>query len=277
MVKKAASIIDRSVDRLGYWIGGYTILSGFYAWLLNQLPILAELNWAAFVLLGIGLSLVSAFLISASLAMVRFFKPLPNSTGLIEASDEYRKQGELEHQASNALVLEKYEDKFRDEIESIKVHLGNVEQSTISHNRLLALEEALKIAEPKTKQVSDAKSKITDRMAVFVNDPLLAEDSYANEVQLLLDSVIEAPTEFAKDFGDILNFKYDSVGTPRMDNNPHSVTAPFQAEMPSDRSRYEYQKKWERFERAEKFWKPIPRKINQMIFSERRKLLDLKS
>ena len=77
-------IFDKGVDRFGYWIGGYTILSGLLSWLGKQLKFLELYGWPEAIVLGLGfaciLMLVLAVTFSVTLSAWRFFRPLKETT-----------------------------------------------------------------------------------------------------------------------------------------------------------------------------------------------------
>ncbi|MGB3723267.1 MAG: hypothetical protein WA979_10685 [Pacificimonas sp.] len=68
---------DKGVDRLGYWFGFYTLLSGALSWVGNKLAFLSAYGWPEAVLFGLFFSAVLMILVTSSLALWRYFKPLP--------------------------------------------------------------------------------------------------------------------------------------------------------------------------------------------------------
>jgi hypothetical protein len=72
---------DKGADLLSRWFLVYTVMTGAYAWLAKHVTFLKGLNWAELILVGIGCSLVTIFVVAASLALIRYFRPMtvPNA------------------------------------------------------------------------------------------------------------------------------------------------------------------------------------------------------
>jgi hypothetical protein len=69
--------IDRWVDRIVYWAGGYVLLSGAMTWAASYLEILKPYGRAETLFFGIGAASVLALVSAAFLAAWRYFRPLP--------------------------------------------------------------------------------------------------------------------------------------------------------------------------------------------------------
>ena len=65
------------LDRIAVWYGWYAVMSGGYAWLASRLGFLSGLGWPEWIIIGIGASLSTAFVATASLALWRQYRPLP--------------------------------------------------------------------------------------------------------------------------------------------------------------------------------------------------------
>lgn len=71
--------INTGAGSLVNWITLAGILSGGFSWLVKKVTWLGNLNWPEAILLGIGGAMLLMFAASLSLALWRYFKPLPSS------------------------------------------------------------------------------------------------------------------------------------------------------------------------------------------------------
>lgn len=72
-------VIDRAVDRIGYWIGLLVILWLAMTWLFHEIAAVAAFGWAAIVVAAIIGTAIVAASVGALLAGWRYFHPLPQS------------------------------------------------------------------------------------------------------------------------------------------------------------------------------------------------------
>ncbi len=92
------------VDRLGYWYGGYLLLSAFFTWLLAKLPILNSLTWPAYILIGIALALITVLTVTASLALFRIFKPISKIQTIDDSKSLLISNRAHDEQSSTSLI-----------------------------------------------------------------------------------------------------------------------------------------------------------------------------
>jgi len=71
--------IDRAVDRFGYWVGAYTIMSGGFAWLASKMEAL-HIGWAEAVFIGVFVAGGVTLVVSTGLVAWRQFHPLPGQS-----------------------------------------------------------------------------------------------------------------------------------------------------------------------------------------------------
>jgi uncharacterized membrane protein len=67
---------DKGADLLSRWSVVYLAMTAVFTWLAKNVPFFDTLNWAELIFLGIICSLVTIFVAAASLAMIRYFRPL---------------------------------------------------------------------------------------------------------------------------------------------------------------------------------------------------------
>ena len=70
--------IDKGVDILIRWFGVLGVLSAGLAFGAKRATWLADANWADAILIGVGLALLTMLGVTASLALFRVFRPLPD-------------------------------------------------------------------------------------------------------------------------------------------------------------------------------------------------------
>lgn len=71
---RSAPIVDRWVDRLGYW-GFWPVMTTVWTFLNSKLVWLESYGWAEWIALGVVFSLVTGLAIATTLALYRQFKP----------------------------------------------------------------------------------------------------------------------------------------------------------------------------------------------------------
>lgn len=81
-LKQHFPFVDKWVDRSGYWQPPLLLLWGGMSWAASSISTLAQFGWGAVVLAGLAVACLAALLISASLALYRYFRPLPLSESL---------------------------------------------------------------------------------------------------------------------------------------------------------------------------------------------------
>ncbi|GAA5054290.1 hypothetical protein GCM10023208_16970 [Erythrobacter westpacificensis] len=74
------SKVDKAVDRFGYWIGAYTIMTGVFSWIAKQMDAYA-LGWPEAFFIGLFSAGFVVLIVSAGLIGWRFFNPLSPPIG----------------------------------------------------------------------------------------------------------------------------------------------------------------------------------------------------
>jgi hypothetical protein len=86
-IRKHFPAIDRFVDRTGYWsaffVAGWLAMS----WVANSISGLAQFGWGAVVFAGLAVACLAVLSLTGSLALYRYFSPLPPGVPLVAASD----------------------------------------------------------------------------------------------------------------------------------------------------------------------------------------------
>jgi hypothetical protein len=85
-IKKHFPAIDRFVDRTGYW--GAFFFAGWLAmsWIANSISGLAQFGWGAVVFAGLAVACLAVLSLTGSLALYRYFSPLPPAVPPVGAS-----------------------------------------------------------------------------------------------------------------------------------------------------------------------------------------------
>jgi hypothetical protein len=74
-LKRHFPIIDRNVDRFGYWAAAILLLWSTMTTVVSWLPSTANLAVAIFI--GLGATCAISLTISVALVAIRYFRPLP--------------------------------------------------------------------------------------------------------------------------------------------------------------------------------------------------------
>lgn len=69
--------VDRLVDRFGYWGAFFVAIWVAMSGIANSISGLAQFGWGAVVFAGLAVACLAALSVTASLAMYRYFNPLP--------------------------------------------------------------------------------------------------------------------------------------------------------------------------------------------------------
>lgn len=89
LMRGKLQMLDKAVDRLGYWIGGWSIVSGAFTAIWSQVGVLHSLEWAEILLLGIASGSLLLLILSACLVSWRFFRLSPSAVPN-DGSSEHR-------------------------------------------------------------------------------------------------------------------------------------------------------------------------------------------
>lgn len=84
-------LLDKWVDRIGYWAGGYTVLSGVVSWGASHLAFLQPYGWAETIFFSMAVSAVLVLVLCACLVAWRFFKPItavPGAASVAATAEE---------------------------------------------------------------------------------------------------------------------------------------------------------------------------------------------
>jgi len=113
---------DKGADIALRWIAVIGVATAALAWLSKHAPWFGELNWAGAILLGLAMTVACLFVISASLAMIRYFNPLTRS--------ETQPQGPIPIPEFDQSRLDKFEKDLRQQAE--KLDKMNLSFETVS-------------------------------------------------------------------------------------------------------------------------------------------------
>ena len=78
---------DSGADVIVRWGGLYLIVTGALSWLNRQLPWFRDLRWPELIFIALWMALLAVFLVAASLALFRYFRPLEAPTEEIDAGE----------------------------------------------------------------------------------------------------------------------------------------------------------------------------------------------
>jgi len=73
--------IDKGIDRFGYWVGAFSILTGFFSWAGSQLVWLKGFGWPEYLFTGLLAASLILLVVAAGLLAWRQFRPLPFGDG----------------------------------------------------------------------------------------------------------------------------------------------------------------------------------------------------
>jgi hypothetical protein len=76
-VKQHFPAIDRFADRFGYWGAFFAAIWFAMSWIASSISGLAQFGWGAVVFAGLAVACLTALSVSVSLALYRYFNPLP--------------------------------------------------------------------------------------------------------------------------------------------------------------------------------------------------------
>lgn len=71
---------DKGADLVVRWTGLYVIITGGFSWLNKNLEWFGAITWPQAIFLAIWMGIAALFLVAASLAMVRYFRPLQSAS-----------------------------------------------------------------------------------------------------------------------------------------------------------------------------------------------------
>jgi hypothetical protein len=95
--KKHFPRVDKLVDQYGSWATFLGSMWGVMSWVAHSVPTITQYGSGAVAFAGLGVTCVTALAVSASLAMFRYFRPLPPPVTTREATGNPREHsGQLE-------------------------------------------------------------------------------------------------------------------------------------------------------------------------------------